>query len=180
MENSSKVIFLVLLLLILSVSSFAGDPIEWTSGDYELRDSVTQLTTRNDVTVSMYQGGTVSWFYMYDDSEVTLYEHGASISYLYLHGSNTATFYGGYIGNIYVDPASTPEIYLNAYDVEFFNGPYPEIKGYWYDIPLGLNFFSIDLEDTDDSAFSYFHVIPEPATLALFALGGLLLRKRRK
>jgi hypothetical protein len=115
---------------------------------------------------------------MYDDSEVTIYDDGsASISYLYLYGSNRAAFYGGDVDFLYIDSASTPEIYLNAYDVTFSSD---RVTGYWYDVPLGLNSFSISLVDTDESALSYFHVIPEPASALMLIVGASLMAFRRR
>ncbi|MFA5423101.1 MAG: PEP-CTERM sorting domain-containing protein [Phycisphaerae bacterium] len=178
MRNLSKIIVLTLSFLTLSLNSFAV-PIEWTSGDHEIRAAISELSTYNNVTVSMYQGGAVGQFYMYGNSAVTAYSDASSpVSYLYLYDNTSATFHNG-IGpmQVYIEPESTANIYLYAYDVEFDGGLHPELHGYW----LSNNMlFNIYLNDTDDSAFSYFHVIPEPATLALFALGGLLLRKRRK
>ncbi|MFH1370736.1 MAG: hypothetical protein ABII09_05565 [Planctomycetota bacterium] len=87
--------FIILLLLALSGSSYAV-PVEWTSGNYEIGSGkewfvISELITRNDVTVTMPRGGGVGYFWMYDNSELTMY--GGSVAYLYLYENTKTEFF---------------------------------------------------------------------------------------
>jgi len=185
MFKSKSVVYFILLLIIPAANTSAHivDMVEWFEGDYEMgfgKEWVTlsDLSIYNDVTVSMYDGGVVSWFYMYDNSQLTAYPNVASpLSYLYLYESSEAIFYNstGPI-QIYFDSGNSANLYLHAYNVTSLeNVDSINLRGNW--LANGLTF---DIDIFGDEDLSQVHIVPEPTTLALFALGGLLLRKRRK
>ena len=90
----------------------------------------------------------------------------------------TATFSGGRIDYIssYQDSDITKHITFVA-DVDSIDLTGNLLTGNWLD---GSGFSVTLLDQTGyDPVYSNINFVPEPATLALFGLGGLLLRKKR-
>jgi len=112
-----------------------------------------------------------------DDFSILNYYDGEMGSFRIIDDA-TATFSGGSINYIssYQDSDSTKHITFIA-DLEsiFFVGNL--LTGNWLD---GSGFSVTLLDQTGyDSVYSNINFIPEPATVALFGLGGLLLRRRK-
>jgi len=90
---------------------------------------------------------------------------------------STLNLHGGQIfGSLMVEHTTT---WVNIFGYGFNNDPFTgsPLTGFWADATP----FSINLVDSTISTYDQliFHEIPEPATLLLFGLGGLALRKRR-
>jgi len=90
---------------------------------------------------------------------------------------STLNLHGGQIfGSLMVEHTTT---WVNIFGYGFNNDPFlgSPLTGFWADDTP----FSINLVDSAISTYDQiiFHEIPEPATLLLFGLGGLALRKRR-
>jgi hypothetical protein len=175
--------FSIFLLFSALAGSLPADIVEWYEGDHEIgvgkeRDWISELHTYNDVTVTIYEGGGVGTFKMYDNSSLTSVQ---CIAHLYLYDNATASFSNG-ISAMYlnISPSSTGWVKLYAYDVTFNPSnpfePYGEgeIRGKWLANDM---FFSIDL--FGDGAYSHIQIVPEPATLLLFGLGGLVICRRK-
>lgn len=107
-----------------------------------------------------------------------------AIGALNLYGDATATLSGGSVGYIssYQDATSTR--IENGHitficDVDSVNLTGNLLTGDWL---VGKGSFSITLQNQSgyDSVYSNIQFIPEPATLSLLGLGGLLIRRKLK
>jgi len=108
-------------------------------------------------------------------SELTI--SGGEINDLFGYDYSEISLSGGQIlGDLTV---YAPTAWVHIFGYGFNNDPFPgsPLTGFWADDTP----FSINLVDSSISTYDQiiFHEIPEPATLLLFALGGLALRKRR-
>jgi hypothetical protein len=173
----------ILLLALLQGQSSAIDVV-WTEGHHEIGTGkeyfqIVNLWTYNDVTVTMPGGGGVGYFRMYDDSKLT--DLAGGVNNLYLYDNTMASFFNGFTMAIYIDPYSSALVSLYAYDVTFhpLNPPFEPYSEGWFDGRwlANDNFFHIDL--TGSGAYSHVQIVPEPATIALLALGGLTILKKR-
>jgi PEP-CTERM motif len=115
---------------------------------------------------------------MYDNSKLTMY--GGYITTLNLYPDTTAIIKGGDIHYLWIDPTTVGWVKLYAYDMEI--APLPDsqgrldIHGNWL---ADNSFFDIELQN-GISTYSHIQIVPEPTTIALFALGGLGILKRRR
>ena len=111
----------------------------------------------------------------YSYSELTI--SGGEINDLGGHGESIINLSGGQIfGDLTV---FNPTAWVHIYGYGFNNDPFAgsPLTGFWVDSTP----FSINLVDSTISTYDQiiFHEIPEPATLILFGLGGLVLRRKR-
>ena len=106
----------------------------------------------------------------YYDGETSLFD---------IRGDATANFSGGGIDYIrsFQDSDLTKHITFIA-DLDSIDLTGNLLTGNWLS---GGGSFSITLQDQTgyDSVYSNINFVPEPATIALFGLGGLLLRKKK-
>jgi hypothetical protein len=114
---------------------------------------------------------------MYDNSSLTQYG-GCFINDLYLYDNATVSLFGGDItSKLYIDPANTGMVKLYA-DFDRFEpfGPYGEgrVRGTW------LAGGSLNIHIVGNGAYSHIQFIPEPATIAILALGSLIVFNRRR
>ncbi|MHC5061732.1 MAG: PEP-CTERM sorting domain-containing protein [Planctomycetota bacterium] len=112
----------------------------------------------DDFSILNYYDGETSLFTIYDDATATF--SGGSVNYISSHQDSDFTKHITFIADL-------DSIGLNG----------NVLTGNWLD---GSS-FSVTLQDQAgyDSVYSNINFIPEPATLALFSLAGLLLRKRK-
>ena len=108
-------------------------------------------------------------------SELTI--NGGEIQFLKADDYSTVNFHGGQIlGNLIVEHTTS---WVHVYGYGFNNDPFggSPLTGFWADDTA----FSINLVDDGISTYDQivFHIVPEPATLCLFGLGGMLLRRRK-
>jgi hypothetical protein len=175
-------ILTLILILTLAFLQNQSKAVNWENGNYSIPNSEWPggsevLNTYNDVIVTMLSGGGVEVFNMYDNSELTM--NDGFINTLNLYPDATASLFGGTIHYLWVDPSSTGWVKLYADNVTFMP-PNPsgniEVHGWWLANPD--IFFAIELQGA--SSYSHVQIVPEPATIAFFALGGLSAFRRRR
>ena len=127
-------------------------------------------------TVNFYNGAISTSLGAYDYGISNLY--GGTIDHMGAVGSGEVNIYSGLI----MDSLSAYESsILNLYAYNFYYDPTGgnydggKITGNWI---LDDVYFDISLYGSD--TFSHINVVPEPATLFLFALGTLFLKRGRK
>lgn len=108
---------------------------------------------------------------------------GGSVNNIYTSGDATVILSGGQIGGIqswYAFPANPNHVMLfcnPGYQLTYTGNVVTKISGTWLD----GNAFSIKLYTYSgySDMFSNMTIIPEPATMLLLGLGGVLLRRRK-
>jgi hypothetical protein len=108
-------------------------------------------------------------------SELTI--EGGEFQFITTDDDSTLNLYGGQIfGDLTVEDLTA---WVHIYGYGFNNDPFlgSPLTGFWADDTP----FSINLVDDTISTYNQiiFHEIPEPATLLLFTLGGLLIRMKQ-
>ncbi len=139
--------------------------LDWSTATIE--DTTTPLTGPFDG--GIWELNTASY------SELTIL--GGEINDLGAYHESIINLHGGQILNsltVFNDTA-----WVHIYGHGFNNDPFggSPLTGFWVDDTA----FSINLVDSTISTFDQiiFHNVPEPGTVLLFGLGGLLLRKKK-
>ena len=124
----------------------------------------------DDFSTLNYYGGEMSAFIIYDDALATF--SGGSVNYM-----SSYQFAWRWEGTCPSVLVPNPHITFVC-DVDSVDLTGNLLTGNWLD---GSG-FSVTLVDQTgyDSVYSNINFIPEPATLLLFGVGGLILRKRRR
>ncbi len=111
----------------------------------------------------------------YSYSELTI--SGGEINDLDGHGESIINLYGGQILGDLTVYNLTAWVHIFGYD--FNNDPFlgSPLTGFWADDTA----FSINLVDSTILTYDQivFHIIPEPATFILLALGAITIRRRK-
>lgn len=170
----TKIIKFAAAVIFLAFYPAQADTV-WTSGHHDILpgDVYAEIWMYDDATATML-GGDVYKVETFGQSAFDML--GGHMDLLYVHDNTTIDIYAGSLGALGVVDDGSVQLY--AYDVIY----YPTGGGYdrgWVEGKYLLNdlAFSFDLDDL--STFSHISVVPEPTTLLLMGLGGLLLRKRR-
>ena len=172
-----KTIILALLVVILLGTTRLYAVTEWTYGDHTVGsgDTYDIVKIYNDVTLSILDGGQIGGLETYD---ITLTEmFGGALDTLLAYEESRVHLRGGDIGTVIARADEVVHIYGLEFEwtPEEFNPARGVLTGLWEDNTP----FSINLRDCPPSSGKVvLHVIPEPATLLLMGLGGLLCRKQ--
>ena len=130
-----------------------------------------------------FNGGEINSIEAYGDSTVNM--AGGTLTSLRMDNESQAYLKGGLIENLASDqtlvgglPWEDALIHIFCLDY-LYDSPSNLLTGHWGDnSAFSINLIDIDAVPTYD--YIEFHIIPEPATLIVFVLGGLLLRRQAK
>jgi hypothetical protein len=186
MKTQIKSIITVILILFCACPLQADT--EWYSGHHEIFDGngYGEIWMHNDATADMW-GGYVFQLGTFDSSNFSMY--GGTMNRLMVRGNSVVNIHSGELNQLaiytfgyykYYDDNTYEYIYDNglvnlyAYDVVYH--PTDEYSGY-----IEGKYINNDQHftfNTGLSDISHINIVPEPATLLLLSLGGLLLRKK--
>ena len=171
----TKVIKTILAILILCGGYPVQADVVWTEGYHEINtgDIIHEhVSIYNDVHLNIYGGG--CGYLETFNTTITNWYNG-EINYLLTNDNSIVNIYGGEL-DIGLGASNNSQINLYAYDVV-----YHPTGGHW-DVGwlegkylLTDRYFDFDLWGQE--TYSHIDIVPEPATLFLLGLGGLLLRK---
>jgi len=161
----------ILAVLLL----FTVNPVKattWTEGHHEINpgDDYGEVNIYNNVTLDIF-GGEISALWTFDNTLTNWYD--GDIMYLQIHDDSIVNIYGGNLWTFAGTENSLVNLY--AYDVIITH-----TGGFWNDGEVFGKFcaddssFSFDL--WGDSSYTHINIVPEPTSLLLLSLGGLLLR----
>jgi hypothetical protein len=194
-----KKIIVILMLFVIATGAWAVDyEVTW-GDDFGVLDLIG--TMENPDTLLMTGGtghdlGVAAWStaIIYDTDPINISETAGGIWEVKTSSYGELTINGGEFYEIVVGQESTLDLHggqifgslmvdhttawVNIYGYGFNNDPFigSPLTGFWADNTP----FSINLVDDTISTYDQliFHEIPEPASLILLGLGGLMLRRR--
>jgi hypothetical protein len=146
----------------------------WDSGHHDILDGDVygEIVMFNDATADMW-GGDVFQLGTLDSSRFNMF--AGTMDILMVRHNSIVDIYGGTLSLLHVYPDENGLVNLYARDVVYH--PPVESNGWMEGRYIGNDqHFTFDIAPSD---ISHINVVPEPATLFLLGLGGLLTRKIR-
>jgi len=122
--------------------------------------------------VDVYAGSDISLLRPNDSSISNVYD--GTVDYLFALGYSNTNIYGGFFDEIAAEDFSLVNLYVESYDWNPTGGARDGglLTGSW----LGTTeTFSIDL--VSEGTFNHLNFVPEPTTLFLFGIGGLIFAR---
>ncbi len=153
---------------IRTLDAFNSSTANISGGD------VRSVFTWDHATTNLYDGGAV--FSLGAGISGTINMMGGTTEYLHAGGSCTFNLYGGAVtDSLNAWDFATVNIYGYGFDYDPSAGNYNggQLTGLWFDDTT----FTIDLYDP--VTYDHINLVPEPSSLILFALGALLLRRKK-
>ncbi len=169
----TKVIITFLAISILCGANPVQADVVWTEGHHQINDGDVygELGIYNDVVLDIF-GGDIFYVFAFDSTITNWYD--GQIDYLRANDESIVNIYGGSILD-FLYAGDSSQIYLYAYNVtynditHFIEGNYCQDDSY----------FSFELLHGQDT-YSHITMIPEPTTMLLLGLGGLIVINKRK
>jgi len=167
----TKIITIVAAVMLLEIGTVQADTV-WISGHHEIVDGDVygEIWMYNDCTLDIL-GGEIFRLAAYDTTFTDWF--AGQMGTLWAEGGSIVNIYGGDLGDLWATDNSS--VILYAYDVT-----HTTKGGYWDDGQVYGKYYLDDSPFSFDlyrDAYSHITIIPEPATILLFGLGGLMLRK---
>ena len=150
---------------------------------------VAEFSMYNETSLEVF-GGTISQLLCQDISTATIYDnnymdllrpndsstanvYGGTINYIFALGYSITNIYGGFFDEIAAEDFSSVNLYVESYDWDPTGGARYGglITGVWLE---SNESFNIDL--VSEGTINHLNFVPEPATILLFGMGGLILR----
>ena len=124
--------------------------------------------------VDVYAGSDISLLRPNDSSTSNVYD--GTVDYLFALGYSITNIYGGFFDEIAAEDFSSVNLYVESYDWDPTGGARYGglITGVWLE---SNESFNIDL--VSEGTINHLNFVPEPTTLFLFGIGGLMLRRRK-
>jgi hypothetical protein len=165
-----EIITILAVVMLFGVCPVKADTV-WISGHHEIFDGDVygEIWMYNDATADMF-GGDVSKLELFDVTVIDIL--GGEMDILRTHDNSIINIYSCILDELHSYDNSF--VYLYAYDVTY-DDMTQMIEGIYY---KDSSFFSIYLLHGQDT-YSHITVVPEPSTIFLLSLGGLLFRKIR-
>ncbi len=171
----------IILLAFFLPSACLADSIDfYTDGVIQDGNAYNVVRLFDDATVNMTGGVIMTYLELFNTSTFNAY--GGSMggaSSIRLFDSSVVNLRKLEVGEAYGWPTTIIELageggtqQINFYGYGFYYDNYG-LNGYWSD---GSKFI-FGIRDAETQSALVFHEVPEPATLLLISLGGLLLRK---
>ncbi len=169
MKNIQKTIVVMMVSEMLAIGTLQADTW-WDSGHHTVteNDVYGEIFMQNDATADIF-GGTITKLETWDFSIADIY--GGEIDWLYADYSSVVNIYGGTLDILGAWADSVVNLY--AYDVTYHAIGEGLIEGTYYS---DNSQFILTLKTTE--TYSHVNVVPEPATLLVFVLGALIMRRR--
>jgi len=126
---------------------------------------------QNTSSVNVYAGSDIYLLRPNDSSTANVYD--GTLDDLFSLGSSITNIYGSSLNEINATGSSTVNLFVESYQLDPKGGIFGDglLTGTW--LGSGAS-FSIDLGGAE--TINHLNFIPEPATLILFGMGGLILR----
>ena len=123
--------------------------------------------------VNVYAGSDISLLRPNDSSTSNVYD--GTVDYLFALGYSNTSIYGGFFDEIAAEDFSSVNLYVESYDWNPTGGARDGglLTGIWLE---STESFSIDL--VSEGTINHLNFVPEPTTLFLFGIGGLIVLKK--
>ena len=153
----------------------------WNDAELDMTGGTLQsLDMFNSSTADISGGNITQGAYAWDNSTVDISDGFIGWN-LDASDSSTVNLYGGVITDwLYATDSSVVNIYGYGFSYDSDTGGWNggQLTGYWLDDTP----FSIDLLDNidiDSTYYDHVNLVPEPGSLILIGLGGLILRRKK-
>ena len=169
----------VIVMLVLGIASFASAGLTWTDGGGVDISTITLTSESDTAVVYISSDSTLAGWFSATIADTSVAEFTAATGTANLGGEGSASLY-------FHPGMGQYNVYGRAYDVE---APSTIGPGLWVEVTIHATNGDLGTTTAETIGVGSLHFlpsdtliinhIPEPATIALLGLGGLLLRRRK-